>query len=93
MNVLHEDEDCPTRLMFLCPGCDEPHCVVIKRETPGGPEWLWNLSQEKPTFHPSILCHHMGQDDYRCHSFVTDGRIRFLDDCSHALAGQTVDLP
>lgn len=29
----------------------------------------------------------------RCHSFVTDGRIQFLGDCTHALAGQTVDLP
>lgn len=28
-----------------------------------------------------------------CHSFVTDGRIRFLGDCTHDLAGQTVDLP
>lgn len=28
-----------------------------------------------------------------CHSFVTDGRIQFLGDCTHALAGQTVDLP
>lgn len=30
---------------------------------------------------------------YRCHSFVTDGKIQFLGDCSHALAGQTVELP
>lgn len=29
----------------------------------------------------------------RCHSFVNDGRIQFLEDCTHALAGQTVDLP
>ncbi|ARS29093.1 DUF6527 family protein [Sphingomonas sp. KC8] len=28
-----------------------------------------------------------------CHSFVTDGRIQFLSDCTHALSGQTVDLP
>jgi hypothetical protein len=28
-----------------------------------------------------------------CHSFVTDGRIQFLGDCTHALAGKTVDLP
>ena len=28
-----------------------------------------------------------------CHSFVVDGRIQFLNDCTHALAGQTVDLP
>lgn len=28
-----------------------------------------------------------------CHSFVTDGRIQFLGDCTHELANQTVDLP
>lgn len=28
-----------------------------------------------------------------CHSFVTDGRIQFLTDSTHTLAGQTVDLP
>lgn len=31
--------------------------------------------------------------DSVCHSFVTDGRVQFLNDCTHALAGQTVDLP
>jgi hypothetical protein len=30
---------------------------------------------------------------YVCHSFVTDGQIQFLSDCTHALAGQTVPLP
>lgn len=29
---------------------------------------------------------------YLCHSFVCDGMIQFLDDCSHALAGKTVPL-
>lgn len=28
-----------------------------------------------------------------CHSFVRGGRIEFLSDCTHALAGQTVELP
>lgn len=28
-----------------------------------------------------------------CHSFVTDGKIQFLTDSTHALAGQTVELP
>ncbi|MGB3389069.1 MAG: DUF6527 family protein [Pseudaminobacter sp.] len=27
-----------------------------------------------------------------CHSFVSDGQIQFLGDCTHALAGQTVPL-
>lgn len=38
-----------------------------------------------------------GQKPYwtcsQCHLFVTKGKILFLADCSHALAGQTVDLP
>jgi hypothetical protein len=32
-------------------------------------------------------------DCIRCHCFVTRGRILYLQDCTHALAGQTVDLP
>ena len=27
-----------------------------------------------------------------CHSFVRDGRIEFLSDCTHELAGQSVEL-
>lgn len=29
----------------------------------------------------------------RCHSYVTDGKIEFLSDCTHAMAGQTVEIP
>lgn len=28
-----------------------------------------------------------------CHSYVKDGRIQFLSDCTHPLVRQTVDLP
>lgn len=27
-----------------------------------------------------------------CHSFVKDGQIQFLNDCTHELSGQTVEL-
>jgi hypothetical protein len=29
---------------------------------------------------------------YICHSFIREGKIQFLGDCTHALAGQTVDM-
>jgi hypothetical protein len=29
---------------------------------------------------------------YCCHSFVTNGQVQFLGDCTHALAGQAVEL-
>jgi Family of unknown function (DUF6527) len=31
--------------------------------------------------------------DTCCHSFVVSGRMQFLADCTHALAGQTIDIP
>jgi hypothetical protein len=66
-----------------------------------GATWGFNGNEERPTFTPSILVHSHGyltdeggvRQSPRCHSFVTDGRIQFLGDSTHALAGQTVDLP
>lgn len=31
--------------------------------------------------------------DLRCHTFITDGMVQFLGDCTHELAGQTLPLP
>jgi hypothetical protein len=28
-----------------------------------------------------------------CHSFITDGKIQYLNDCTHHLRGQTIELP
>ena len=85
-------------LSFKCPGCECDHGIQHGRDT--GPNWDWNGSLQKPTFRPSVLVPYSGVDACRdgappavCHSFVTDGRIQFLSDCTHALAGQTVDLP
>ena len=35
---------------------------------------------------------HVEPRPYVCHSFVREGKIEFLGDCTHALKGQTVDL-
>lgn len=81
-------------LWFWCPGCNEYHAVKVN--IPNG--WQWNGSEESPTLSPSIKV-----SGYRkqygpgertlCHSYVENGKIRFLSDCAHSLAGQTVDLP
>jgi hypothetical protein len=31
--------------------------------------------------------------DKSCHHFVRGGKIEYLSDCTHAMAGKTVDLP
>jgi hypothetical protein len=49
---------------------------------------------ERPTFSPSYLTWiDDGPCAFRCHSFIRDGQIQFLSDCTHALAAQTVDIP
>lgn len=83
------------QVWFWCPGCDEAHAVQVGGEHPG-PKWSWNGSLERPTFQPSVLVRGNKGDTvnpYVCHSFVVEGRIQFLGDCTHALAEQTVDLP
>jgi len=68
--------------IFQCPGCHDVHLVDGR--------WSFNNDQEKPTFQPSLKRTRPG---YCCHSFVRDGKIQFLGDCTHELAGQTVEIP
>ncbi len=78
-------------LVFHCPGCDSKHVIDV---SPG--RWTWDGNAERPTFSPSILCRREYGPEHTlevCHSFVRDGQIQFLADCTHALAGQTVPLP
>lgn len=83
---------------FFCPGCKDTHAIPTKPFERG---WDFNGDEEKPTFTPSILVHPhttLAEDGTvcrtpNCHTLVREGRIEFLADCSHALAGTTVDLP
>ena len=36
--------------------------------------------------------HKMKEELIRCHTWITDGKAQFLDDCTHNLRGQTLDL-
>lgn len=78
-------------LWFNCPGCK----LLDPRRGHGLvrlviPRWTWDGNLERPTISPSILTHY-GRDV--CHSFIREGRIEFLIDSTHSLAGTTVDLP
>lgn len=82
--------------VFFCPGCDHTHAVNSNQN---GPRWTYNGDAASPTFTPSILvttrwsANDPTEKDDVCHSFVTVGRIQFLGDCTHVLAGQTVEIP
>lgn len=74
-------------VQFMCPGCGRTHSI--------NNTWTFNGDMERPTITPSVKVtwpQGKGKPDRICHSFVTDGKIQFLSDCTHSLAGQTVDL-
>jgi len=72
---------------FICPGCQCEHNIDSR--------WSYNDNPEKPTFQPSYLLKgsYNNKHNQVCHSFITDGQIKFLNDCTHELKGQTVELP
>lgn len=86
---LHMVHGAPATYAFRCPGCKCAHTIPVAGDNPQQ-VWGWNGSVEAPTFTPSI---NYTDPDHHCHSFVMAGRIQFLGDCDHALAGQTVELP
>lgn len=94
-------------LYWRCPGCQFGHSAHTKlgSRTPARtPTWGWNGSVDRCTLTPSYLCWRDASPDYvddngnprpsrRCHSFIRDGQIEFLSDCTHALSGKTVPCP
>lgn len=83
--------------VFQCPGCKCHHGVWTTHKNGNQAIWQFNNDLEKPTVSPSILVtwepHPTKGGKFICHSFVRDGNIEFLTDCTHELAGKTVELP
>lgn len=91
------------KVLYHCPGCKGGHAVDVRNDG-GHPSWTFNGDVDRPTFTPSVLVTvgpmptvPAGRPDagktHVCHSYVIDGRIQYLGDSTHELAGQTVDLP
>lgn len=78
-----------TSYRFPCPGCKFDHVVHVRHDG-RGVGWDFNGSRESPTFNPSVKV--TRREDEYCHFYVRDGKIEFLPDCSHELAGKTVEM-
>lgn len=70
---------------FKCPGCQVEHFF--------NGSWQFNKDFNKPTINPSLLVTTGRDPTSKCHSYIKDGYIQFLDDSWHALKGKTVELP
>ena len=73
------------RYHFYCPACKTIH----------GFNFSWSFDQNyfRPTVSPSLLITRGHLDPkYRCHLYIRGGKIEYLRDCSHDLAGKMVDM-
>jgi hypothetical protein len=75
--------------MFFCPGCRRAH-FFRTNDPRRGRNWTFNGNVEEPTFSPSLLTQFPGGT--RCRLYLTRGKIQFLSDCTHPMAGRTVDM-
>lgn len=75
-------------LAHWCPACDRAHLLEMGHRDSRKIDW--DHDTKRPTFTPDIR-HQVG--DVTCHYRITDGRVEFLPDSTHILAGRTVDLP
>jgi hypothetical protein len=105
-NIVVDKEGRYCGIHYECPGCEPGGHFIPTDWTPQGyvqspdyadyPRWHFDGNLQRPTLSPSILSYCEWGPERRksvCHSFVRDGRIEFLSDCTHTLAGQTVELP
>lgn len=76
----------PGVLEMWCPGCMKPHHLDVHGLNHDGKVIGWDGDHERPTVEPSLR--YPG-----CEFLLRGGSIHFLNNCSHALVGQTVPLP
>lgn len=90
---------------FYCPGCKKRHVIVVGRSgdwTFDGNEDAPTFSPSVLAKGTIDLTddqlrrlragENIGPVDLICHTFVRNGRIEFLSDCTHSLAGKTVPM-
>jgi len=81
------------RYIFFCPGCNANH-VIDTTPSKSRRYHVLTGTLANPTIRESVLSNpNNSPGKPRCHSFITDGVIDYLSDCTHELAGKKVNLP
>lgn len=101
MKCIIEKHTVVTMAIIRCPACDTVHGIVIKWPGQENKAWGFNGDLNKPTFTPSYKLwypeeyykNNPNEPRYVCHSMITDGIIHYLDDCTHSMVNQSVELP
>lgn len=93
-------------VIFYCPGCKSRHAIRVTGIKPW--QWNGNIESPTfyPSVkvegtvpisdeeHARIMAgEKFNPKPLVCHSYVRNGKIEYLSDCTHELAGRTVEIP
>lgn len=71
----------------MCKGCGYEHAFALRSD---GGNHEFNMDLENPTISPSLMQNFT--PGKTCHSYIKNGKIQYLNDCHHKLAGQTIEM-
>lgn len=75
---------------FWCPACREAHRFNVNQPNiVTGKRWNWDGNKEAPTFSPDLT---LKIGAKVCHFYVMEGRIEYMRDSTHSLAGQHMPM-
>lgn len=75
---------------FYCPGCGCDHGVWTTKFNIMGAIWKFDDNMDFPNVEPSIRIKR--NEETLCHLYIKNGKIEYLADCRHELAGKTVEM-
>jgi hypothetical protein len=104
-SVISIASDPQATALFWCPGCEEPHGIPTKGPNAWRFNGSVDMPTFDPSIKVTGT-QRITDDQHRrimagekiepaplvCHSYVRNGKIEFQGDCTHRLAGKTVDL-
>lgn len=78
-----------------CPACKCFHAFTLYPLRAAHTQWLFNNNLVEPSFQPDnrIRIEDEKEGDYVCHYRLHEGRIEYLEDCTHAMRGKNIMLP
>jgi len=83
---------CPAPMPGRLDGACGLHRLQISGARSGG-IWIFDGNVQAPTIEGSVLTRiDIAGEHHICHSFIRNGQIEFLTDCTHELAGKTVPM-
>lgn len=104
LRIFHKIREGYETYAFKCPACNEEHCFNFTWGFDGNFEMptvspsilttFWRMPENASFENVPLGTRHPDAKEIKCHSWITAGKIKFFNDCTHDfIKNIEVDLP